>query len=105
MKFPPFVRFASVAILLATRVGAAPILAQVSPALRTGFSAALGILFLVGFIWGVITIWGGAQKLKNGDSEGKMGIVSGIIIAGAAAIMEALFMIFGMGDGALQPTF
>ncbi len=80
-------------------------LAQVPSTLRTGLQAGLGILFLVGFIWGVITIWGGAQKLKNGDSEGKMGIVSGIIIAGAAAIMEALFTIFGMNGGALTPTF
>jgi len=34
-----------------------------------------------------------------------MGIVSGIIIAGAAAIMTALFTIFGLGDGALTPSF
>lgn len=60
---------------------------------------------MVGFIWGVINIWGGAEKMKRGDAEGKMGIVSGIIIAGAAAIMSALFAIFGMSDGALTPQF
>lgn len=80
-------------------------LAQIPGALRDGFQAGLGILFLVGFFWGVITIWGGAQKMKNGDSDGKMGIVSGVIIAGAAAIMGALFSIFGMNGGALTPTF
>ncbi len=80
-------------------------LAQVPGALRDGFQAGLGILFLIGFFWGVITIWGGAQKLKNGDSDGKMGIVSGIVIAGAAAIMGALFSIFGMNGGVLTPTF
>lgn len=80
-------------------------LAQVPGELKTAFQSGLGILFFVGFIWGVITIWGGAQRLKNGDSEGKMGIVSGIVIAGAAMIMGALFTIFGMGDGALQPQF
>ena len=80
-------------------------LAQIPPELKTGFQSGLGILFLVGFLWGVITIWGGAQKLKNGDSEGKMGLVSGIVIAGAAMIMGALFTIFGMADGVLQPTF
>jgi len=80
-------------------------LAQVPGALRDGFQAGLGILFLVGFFWGVITIWGGAQKLKNGDSDGKLGIVSGIVIAGAAAIMGALFSIFGMNGGVLTPTF
>lgn len=80
-------------------------IAQVPTTLRDGFSAGLGILFLIGFIWGVITIWSGAQKMKNGDTDGKMGIVSGIIIAGAAAIMSALFTIFGMNGGALTPSF
>ena len=80
-------------------------LAQIPSNLRTGLQAGLGVLFLFGFIWGVITIWGGAHKLKNGDPEGKMGIVSGIVIAAAAAIMEALFAIFGMSDGSITPTF
>jgi fumarate reductase subunit D len=62
-------------------------------------------MFLVGFLWGVIKIWSGADKMSKGDADGKMGIVSGIIIAGAAAIMSALFYIFGMADGALTPTF
>lgn len=80
-------------------------LAQISPEVKNGFQYGLGILFMVGFIWGVINIWGGAERMKRGDAEGKMGIVSGIIIAGAAAIMSALFFIFGMSDGALTPQF
>ena len=80
-------------------------LAQISPEVKNGFQYGLGILFMVGFIWGVINIWGGAERMKRGDAEGKMGIVSGIIIAGAAAIMSALFYIFGMSDGALAPQF
>lgn len=80
-------------------------LAQIPPELKTGFQSGLGIIFLVGFIWGVINIWGGAEKLKRGDAEGKMGLVSGIIIAGAAVIMGALFTIFGMGEGVLTPQF
>lgn len=100
-----FRKTGDLSMTLYTLHGSAEVLAQIPQSLKTGFSSALGILFLVGFIWGVITIWGGAQKLKNGDSEGKMGIVSGIIIAGAAAIMTALFAIFGMADGALTPTF
>lgn len=80
-------------------------LAQIPPELKTAFQSGLGIIFLVGFIWGVINIWGGAEKLKRGDAEGKMGLVSGIIIAGAAMIMGALFTIFGLGDGVLEPLF
>lgn len=82
-----------------------PVLAQIPPSLRNGFQSGLGIMFLAGFLWGVIKIWNGADKMSKGDADGKMGIVSGIIIAGAAAIMGALFTIFGMGDGILEPTF
>ena len=80
-------------------------LAQIQTGVKTGFQYGLGLLFMVGFIWGVINIWSGADKMKRGDADGKMGIVSGIIIAGAAAIMSALFYIFGMSDGALTPQF
>lgn len=85
--------------------GAVPVLAQIPPELKTGFQAGLGVMFLIGFLWGVIKIWSGADKMSKGDADGKMGIVSGIIIAGAAAIMSALFYIFGMAEGALTPTF
>jgi len=81
------------------------ILAQIPSQVKTGFQYGLGLLFMVGFIWGVINIWGGADRLKKGDADGKMGIVSGIIIAAAAAIMAAMFYIFGMSDGSLTPQF
>jgi len=80
-------------------------LAQIPSSLKTSFQYGLGVIFLIGFIWGVIKIWTGADKMSKGDADGKMGIVSGIIIAGAGAIMGALFYIFGMGDGALTPQF
>ena len=96
-----------IALLLSQSANAAVSLplAQIPSEVKSGFQYGLGILFMVGFIWGVINIWGGAEKLKRGDAEGKMGIVSGIIIAGAAAIMSALFYIFGLSDGALTPQF
>lgn len=82
-----------------------PFIAQVPGTLHTGFEYGLGILFLAGFLWGVLKIWGGAHMMSKGDSDGKMGIVAGIIIAGAASIMAALFGIFGMQGGALVPQF
>jgi fumarate reductase subunit D len=80
-------------------------LAQATSSLKTSVQTALGVVFIFGFIWGVIKIWGGADRMSKGDADGKMGIVSGIIIAGAAAIMAVLFTIFGLSDGALTPTF
>ena len=73
--------------------------------LQQGFSTAMGILFMFGFFWGVIKIWSGANAISKGDADGKMGIVAGIIIAGAAAIMGALFAIFGLQGAVLTPTF
>lgn len=80
-------------------------IAQIPPSLKTSFQYGLGVMFLIGFIWGVINVWSGAEKMKRGDADGKMGIVSGIVIAGAASIMSAFFYIFGIADGALTPTF
>jgi hypothetical protein len=80
-------------------------LAQIPSSLKTSFQYGLGVIFMVGFLWGVIKIWNGADKMSKGDADGKMGIISGIIIAGAGAIMGALFFIFGMGDGVLTPQF
>jgi hypothetical protein len=60
---------------------------------------------MVGFIWGVLKIWAGANAISKGDAEGKSGIVAGIIIAAAAAIMGALFTVFGLQDAVLTPRF
>ena len=72
---------------------------------KDGFGSALVLVFMVGFFWGIIKIWGGANAISKGDSEGKGGILAGIIIAAAAAIMAALFTIFGMQDAVLSPRF
>ncbi|HEV3272822.1 MAG TPA: hypothetical protein VGZ93_11630 [Candidatus Methylacidiphilales bacterium] len=87
-----------------------PILAQAAGGgttaqLQQSFNLALGIVFFFGFIWGVIKIWSGANALSKGDADGKMGIVAGIIIAGAAAIMGAFFAIFNISGATLTPSF
>jgi hypothetical protein len=98
---------AGVLLLGAREAIASPLypLAQIPTNLKTSFQYGLGIIFLIGFLWGVIKIWNGADKMSKGDADGKMGIISGIIIAGAGAIMGALFAIFGMSDGSLTPQF
>ena len=88
----------------------APVLAQATGGsstaqLQQGFGTALGILFMFGFLWGVIKIWSGANAISKGDPDGKAGIVAGIIIAAAATIMAALFTIFGLQDAVITPHF
>jgi hypothetical protein len=73
--------------------------------LRDAFGTALLVLFMVGFFWGVLKIWAGASAISKGDAEGKSGIIGGIIIAAAAAIMGVLFTIFGLDDAVLTPRF
>jgi hypothetical protein len=73
--------------------------------LKDGFGMALAVLFMFGFFWGVIKIWSGANAISKGDPDGKGGIVAGIIIASAAAIMAALYTIFGMQDAVITPRF
>jgi hypothetical protein len=80
------------------------ILAQLQP-LKDGFGLALALLFMVGFFWGVLKVWAGANAISKGDADGKSGIIAGIIIAAAAAIMGALFTIFGMQDAVITPRF
>ena len=90
-------------------VGLTPVFAQATggttSTLQQGFGTALGILFMFGFFWGVIKIWSGANAISKGDADGKMGIVAGIIIAGAAAIMGAFFAIFNISGATLTPSF
>lgn len=82
----------------------APVVAQLQQ-LKEGFGSALVLVFCVGFFWGILKIWGGANAISKGDAEGKSGILAGIIIAAAAAIMGALFAIFGMQDAVITPRF
>lgn len=89
---------------LALRLCGRPIFGQLQ-AVKDGFGSALVLVFMIGFFWGIIKIWGGANAISKGDSEGKGGILAGIIIAAAAAIMAALFTIFGMQDAILTPRF
>ena len=98
-----------VALTSKSLVGLTPVFAQAAggttSTLQQGFSTALGILFMFGFFWGVVKIWSGANAISKGDADGKMGIVAGIIIAGAAAIMGALFAIFNLTGATLTPSF
>ncbi len=81
-----------------------PVLAQVQQ-LKEGFGLALTVLFMFGFIWGIVKIWSGANAISKGDPDGKAGIVAGVIIAAAASIMAALFAIFGLEDAVIRPRF
>lgn len=81
-----------------------PVLAQVQQ-LKEGFGLALTVLFMFGFIWGIVKIWSGANAISKGDPDGKAGIVAGVIIAAAASIMAALFTIFGLEDAVIRPRF
>lgn len=83
-------------MLLAKGLEYTPIFAQVS-GLGEGASRALGIVMLIGFIFGTICVIGGGFAIRRGDTDaGKLSIIGGLIIAGAPVIIRALFTAFGV---------
>ena len=84
--------------LLSKASSLTPILAQAQTSLSGGASSALGIVMLIGFIFGTICVIGGGFAIRRGDADtGKMSIIGGLIIAGAPVIVKALFTAFGIG--------
>lgn len=83
-----------------------PVLAQTDLTdLKDMFSLALGVIFFFGFVYGIFLVWRGARKISDGDSEGYSSIFGGIIIAAAGLIMSAFFVLAGIGDAVITPTF
>ena len=82
----PLSLFTDLRLPLPLRLVGHPVFAQLQ-AVKDGFGSALVLVFMIGFFWGIIKIWGGANAISKGDSEGKGGILAGIIIAAAAAIL------------------
>lgn len=81
-----------------------PILAQAAVnGFASGLSKALGLIMLIGFVYGVIKIIGGAANYNRDPDGAKQSIVAGLLIAGAVAIMLALFAAFGINVSGLTP--
>jgi hypothetical protein len=90
------------ATLLALRL--TPVLAQAGT-LSEGAGKAMGIVMLIGFIFGTIAVVGGGFAIRRGDADaGKLAIVGGLIIAGAPVIVKALFTAFGLDSSTVEPT-
>ena len=65
----------------------------------------MGIVMLIGFIFGTICVVGGGFAIRRGDTDaGKLSIIGGLIIAGAPVIVKALFTAFGLGGSTCSPT-
>ena len=81
-----------------------PILAQTTTGdLAGGASKALGIVMLIGFIFGTICVVGGGFAIRRGDTDaGKLSIIGGLIIAGAPVIVNALFTAFGIASSSVD---
>jgi hypothetical protein len=82
-----------------------PALAQVT-GLMDGAGRAMGIVMLIGFIFGTICVIGGGFAIRRGDTDaGKLSIIGGLIIAGAPAIVRALFSAFGLGGSTVDVSW
>jgi hypothetical protein len=89
--------------ILSKLSGLKPILAQSQTSLASGASSALGIVMLIGFVFGTVCVISGGFAIRRGDSDtGKMSIIGGLIIAGAPVIVKALFTAFGVGSSTVD---
>ena len=80
-----------------------PILAQSSGGLAQGASKAMGIVMLIGFIFGTVCVIGGGFAIRRGDTDaGKLSIIGGLIIAAAPVIVKALFTAFGLDSSTVD---
>ena len=76
-----------------------------SGGLKQGLGYALGVLIMIGFVWGTVKVMGGADRISKGDPDGKMAIIGGLMIAAAPQIMGALYAAFGYSGGTITPSF
>jgi hypothetical protein len=91
----------STSFLFAMRM--TPVLAQTAGSLSQGASQAMGIVMLIGFIFGTVCVIGGGFAIRRGDTDaGKLAIVGGLIIAGAPVIVQALFNAFGLSGSTVS---
>lgn len=78
-----------------------PVLAATG--LVEGVSSAMGIVMLIGFLFGTVCVIGGGFAIRRGDVDsGKLSIIGGLIIAGAPVIVKALFVAFGIGNSTVD---
>ena len=63
----------------------------------------MGIVMLIGFIFGTIAVISGGFAIRRGDTDaGKLSIVGGLVIAGAPVIVKSLFVAFGIGSSTVD---
>lgn len=84
-------------------LGSLPLILAQAGGLAEGASKALGIVMLIGFIFGTVCVIGGGFAIRRGDTDaGKLAIIGGLIIAAAPVIVKALFTAFGLGGSTVD---
>ena len=115
-KLAPMHTLIAPSFLKITATFSSPMLAKATPAFLhsaaflaqatdfdAGATSALSTVMKIGFLIGVVVIAGGGMAIRGGRAEeGKMAIVGGLIIAGAPAILKALYTAFGLGGSAVS---
>jgi len=64
--------------------------------IQGALSKVLGLLMLIGFVYGVVKVIGGAANYNRDPDGAKQTIIAGVLIAAAVAIMTVLFTAFGI---------
>jgi hypothetical protein len=65
--------------------------------MQNGLASVLLVVYMVAFMYGVVLIFEGAWKTKNGNpTEAQEAIISAMILAVGPIMIETLFNIFGI---------
>lgn len=77
-----------------------------SASFKTGCAYVGGVILMVAFMYAVIGIINGGRMISKGaHDEGKSAILGALVIAGAFAIVGAIFAAFGLSGAAITPSF
>jgi hypothetical protein len=71
---------------------------------NSGLQKTLGIILSLGFIAGCVMVIGGFLAAKR-DENWKMTVLYGVGVAGASALMSALFTAFGQGGAVVTAVW
>jgi hypothetical protein len=73
--------------------------------LRTGIGALIGVMYLVGFVWSIIVVWGGVKAKKKGDEDAYNSMIAGLWIPAGIIVVAIFFTVLGLGEAVEAANF
>ena len=72
---------------------------------KTGIGSLIGVMYMVGFVWAIIVVWGGVKAKKKGDEDAYNSMIAGLWIPAGIIIVSIFFTVLGLGDAVQAANF